>query len=525
MVSFFDFMMPTNSGVDADTMDRARRQGALNAASVLANMSAKNYQGYSPSAMQLVTGGLQGFQQGANAGLEQFYNTEVNKSKAADAGLKTAYAEKARPIMDSISSGVKPPVSLREFYTPLQPTALTAAQIKQESGGNPNAVSSKGAYGLMQLMPETQKDPGFGVAPLRNGSPEENVRLGQDYQQAMMKRYGDLPTALMAYNWGPDNVDKWIAGGRNPNAVPAETRDYVQKITSNLQGDTGLPSNVQQPSSRPGSAYLADQLQTLGLLQTAAVIPNGANVLEMGLSMDPANEFLRNKNMPAVMQIANAMTNAQKNKDTQYLENLATAGKFYDRGLTPDGQGGVRGISGYTQGKRDISYNETAGAEQAKSDIKRLTDQSTIVARLPLLEKDLSMYQQKMEAMDPALMGPIRGTVAYYTSPEVQSLTSNARSVALQLKDIYNLGSGQGFTDTDRDYLDSIIGGAKVDPAAAMPVLMDMYQRLQTQKDVFTETSDYYKKNNNLSGFIPGQGDSPSYDRTTSNGVKYRIVQ
>lgn len=99
-----------------------------------------------------------------------------------------------------------------------------------ESGGNPNAVSPKGARGPMQLMPGTIRDPGFGVVPPRDNSPEENRRAGQDYLDAMHSRYGDPKLALMAYNWGPGRVDAWIKNGQNPNAVPKETRDYVRKI-------------------------------------------------------------------------------------------------------------------------------------------------------------------------------------------------------------------------------------------------------------------------------------------------------
>lgn len=67
---------------------------------------------------------------------------------------------------------------------------LAQAVMQQESGGDPNAVSSAGARGLMQLMPGTQRDPGFGVQPARDDSPQENMRMGQDYLNAMLNRYG-----------------------------------------------------------------------------------------------------------------------------------------------------------------------------------------------------------------------------------------------------------------------------------------------------------------------------------------------
>lgn len=90
--------------------------------------------------------------------------------------------------------------------------------IQQESAGNPNAVSPVGAQGLTQVMPATGQDPGFGVTPLRDNSPQENVRFGRDYLTAMLKRYPGRPDlALAAYNAGPGVADRV---GRRP-ASPA----------------------------------------------------------------------------------------------------------------------------------------------------------------------------------------------------------------------------------------------------------------------------------------------------------------
>ena len=111
-------------------------------------------------------------------------------------------------------------------------------QVEQvESRGRQSAVSPKGARGVMQLMPGTMRDPGFGVPTLASlmqaGMSEEeaNREVGRKYLDAMRSRYGDRDTALMAYNWGPGNVDKWIAAGRPADRVPEETRQYLTKVT------------------------------------------------------------------------------------------------------------------------------------------------------------------------------------------------------------------------------------------------------------------------------------------------------
>lgn len=120
------------------------------------------------------------------------------------------------------------------------PASLVDAVIWQESRGNPHAVNPRtGASGLMQVMPDTARQPGFGVSPLaweNRFDPQENKRFGTQYLGAMIDRYrGDVDAALAAYNWGPGNADRWVAGGKDPNALPAETRDYLTKIKGRMQ--------------------------------------------------------------------------------------------------------------------------------------------------------------------------------------------------------------------------------------------------------------------------------------------------
>ena len=106
-----------------------------------------------------------------------------------------------------------------------------------ESGGDPDAVSSKGAIGRMQVMPATARQPGFKVKPARNKTEKEFTRVGRDYAKALLNYYdGNLEHALVAYNYGPTNADKWIDKGRKKKDLPSETSNYITKVKKEIGG-------------------------------------------------------------------------------------------------------------------------------------------------------------------------------------------------------------------------------------------------------------------------------------------------
>ncbi len=95
---------------------------------------------------------------------------------------------------------------------------LIMAIVDAESGGNPEALSPKGAAGLMQLMPETAAELGV----VNRFDPEENIASGTRYLRGLMDRFKSVEVALWAYNAGPGAVQQ----GR----MPLETQEYVPRV-------------------------------------------------------------------------------------------------------------------------------------------------------------------------------------------------------------------------------------------------------------------------------------------------------
>ena len=100
--------------------------------------------------------------------------------------------------------------------------ALVRAIIQVESAFNPAARSDAGAIGLMQLMPATAQE--LGVNPF---VPEQNIEGGVRYFSQMLRKFGAVDLALVAYNAGPGFAERYIRGQA---ALYGETREYVSNV-------------------------------------------------------------------------------------------------------------------------------------------------------------------------------------------------------------------------------------------------------------------------------------------------------
>jgi soluble lytic murein transglycosylase-like protein len=127
-----------------------------------------------------------------------------------------------RPVVDRPASAYDTLISQHASAHSLSPDFVRAV-IQAESAFNPRARSSKGAMGLMQLMPATAAE----YRVVNAYDPAENIRAGVAYLKSLLTRFdNDVSLALAAYNAGPGAVEKY---GR---AIPPykETRAYVARI-------------------------------------------------------------------------------------------------------------------------------------------------------------------------------------------------------------------------------------------------------------------------------------------------------
>lgn len=129
------------------------------------------------------------------------------------------------------------------------PERWIRAVLRAESAGDVRAISSAGALGLMQVMPDTWA----GLrARYRLGrdpyDPHDNIMAGTAYLREMWDRYGDVGAMLAAYNAGPGRYDDHRSTGR---ALPAETRAYVAALVPALDGAAAPETSVRRSDPPP----------------------------------------------------------------------------------------------------------------------------------------------------------------------------------------------------------------------------------------------------------------------------------
>ena len=260
---------------------------------------------------------------------------------------------------------------------------LFLRQINQESGFNPERVSSAGAIGLGQLMPNTARE--LGVDPT---DPDQNLEGAARYMRQQMDRFGRTDLALAAYNAGPTRVAK-------ANAIPniAETQNYVSSILGSSPRISTKGSNMPMNKQQEEQGF-----DTKGALLGLA---SGLNALILPTARDQSAAGQLAEYQKQKEQLRSA------NKTAAYFESIGRndlAQLVRDRAIS-----GRDAFSTYTQ---EQAAARSLEAQQAASDLayKRELEKMGISdeyaqkreERSQVAAKDLAKFNQELKMMDPS---------------------------------------------------------------------------------------------------------------------------
>ncbi len=222
---FIVFLLAIVPNVRADVWGYVDDEGNTHFASKKINESYKLY--YKTSHKGIVSPAI----------LRKRYSSAALKfNPKADAAAGRKARNLARLIQRSAAFKRVRPLLKREAAAKGINFALLKALVAVESGFNTNAVSSAGAVGLMQMMPDTARSLGLRSnkkysVEQQLTNPKTNVRLGTRYFSQMLRQFGGrVDLALAAYNAGPNAVRKRMAIPNYP-----ETQNYVRTILAIYQ--------------------------------------------------------------------------------------------------------------------------------------------------------------------------------------------------------------------------------------------------------------------------------------------------
>lgn len=478
-------------------------------ANMLGGMSRGFMQAGAPSRMPTglmgsLAAGLGGATEGMGQGLSMYGGMQRNKLIQQE--IKKAEQERKsqedsdryfRAMGQDTGTPAAAPEQMPEPKpTPMVPMGpdnkLAQAVEWQESRGNPNAVSPKGAVGSMQTMPATLRDPGFGVRPFDPNAPDvdaERKRVGVDYLNTMVQRYnGNTADALVAYNWGPGNADKWIAAGRDPNALPAETRNYVASITSRLGG--GQP---QQPV-RVAQANTGTATDALG--------PDGLTATQRRWLAQPMDYKVRQQQMANFLRVnqqqAFQQQQANRVKTPEQMQQDLDLAKARQSNQTVNVAGQENKFNqtlGEGLGKQYLTIQqngmEANGRIQKWNRLGQMLDQVN-TGKYAGTTLELKAAAKSIFGDDILTQMGIKDDVA-----PAQAAQALSREMALQLR---NPSGGAGMpgalSDSDRNFLESMVPSLETTPEGRKLMLDYQIRLSQRERDVARMAADYKRRNN-----------------------------
>lgn len=338
--------------------------------------------------------------------------------------------------------------------------------MQKESGGDPNAVSPVGAQGLMQVMPATQADPGFGIKP-SDGTQADTVRVGREYWAMMLGGSeansimqwdaNDIEAAAVAYNAGPGNANKWIEAGRDYSVLPkqSETEPYAKSILASASGEANYYTSAETLSIAQAE------------LQTAQAI---------------RDELLKTQNDALVVE-----------QNIEYVNGMAGARAMLDAGyMTGDeyrtfeaGQRAQLNMAQTVAQANAVNADITAAAETARIAAQTLADDADKAARDNAIEFAQVQQAELYNGLQTTLATP--GITPEQSEQSVIDFTEAVAAVyaaeGLTLKESNLSGAVTSARaaqrDADKRTRDYNVDGAEIARAVATGTVSSLPQNLQ----------------------------------------------
>lgn len=279
--------------------------------------------------------------------------------------LKTQNAALALTTAQAVFKSGAPAVAQSPMAQMYAITAKTESGSRETNSDGSTVTSPKGAQGVMQVMPSTNIDPGYGVTPAQDNSPAERARVGRDYLTAMLSRYGNDPRlAWAAYNGGPGTLDSAIAQAKKTGVdpislMPPETQKYVTKNMSMLtDGQGAAAAELNMPTKAAMVDQVTSKLQAVGAnpetitaatthvsqmydMQQQAITQRKAQNLNAAFSWISQNPQTPVAQMPPAISAAVAPEDMGKVTDyakkTFNGEDITQVPTLFQRGMVDDG--------------------------------------------------------------------------------------------------------------------------------------------------------------------------------------------
>jgi soluble lytic murein transglycosylase-like protein len=295
----------------------------------------------------------------------------IQESLRGGGGGTVAGKQLEGPVADEIRKAAAAK-QLSELQTKF---ALAVAQ--QESGGlqidpktGKTLESSAGALGIMQLTPGTAEH--LKVNPHDRA---QNISGGLDYILELWQRYkGDPALVAMAYNWGPGNLDKWLAGSKSLTAVPAETQKYVKAVTG---GDALGPTRAAEETRHANQEALDNaekQRQALGLLQEK-IRENQAQQAAQQKAIDIGGQA----GDPEAVRKAQEALEHLKIASTDLITEQQKAARTYQEALIP--------LAAEAGAARELEQIRQKMAETARAERRPLDETAVAAAQVARLKE------------------------------------------------------------------------------------------------------------------------------------------